>query len=132
MFLTLVWPFIVPVTTNVVGNQLIYCSYSASVAVANKSLNYWYFVAAILTLLDIFVVLMWLNAMYCFVLSLRIKYDGSINRKNCVMRTISIVSFDSIKNIKILPLLDFFCLILTQFGILFVLGLRIKHYDSKN
>ena len=61
-----------------------------------------------LTFLDIFVVFMWLNAMYCFVLSLRIKYDVSINRNSCVMRTISIVSFDSIENHKYYLCLGFF------------------------
>ena len=39
----------------------------------------------------IFFVLMWLNSIYCFVLSLRIEYDDSKNQNNCVMRTISIV-----------------------------------------
>ena len=36
-------------------------------------------------------VLMQLNTIYCFVLSMRIKYDDSKNRNNCVMRKSSIV-----------------------------------------
>ena len=45
----------------------------------------------LLPLLDIFFSSMWLNYMYCCVLSLRIKYKYSKNWNNCVMRTISIV-----------------------------------------
>ena len=39
----------------------------------------------------IFFFSMWLNLMYCFILSLRIKYYDSKNQNNFFMRTISIV-----------------------------------------
>ena len=54
----------------------------------------------LLTLLNIFFVSMWPKFMYCFVLSLTIKYDDSKNQNNCVMTTISIMIFIRWKNLN--------------------------------
>ena len=78
-----------------------------------------------------FFLLMWLNSIYCFVLSLRIKYDNSKN-KTFIMGKFSSVVFDSIENHKFYLCLILFILVWLNLFYCFVFSMRIKYDGSKN
>ena len=98
---TLGWLYTVPLKNKVERKPTIYRSGSAFFTIANEFTTYWSFSALLLPVLDTFVIFMWLDSVYKIVLSMKIKYDKSRNRNNCVMRIISIVV---LVRSKIIPL----------------------------
>ena len=96
------------------------------------SKNVWSFRDSLLTLLYIFIFLVWLNLIYKIVLSLRTKYDDSRNRNNLVMEQFQSWVFIRSRITTLTFAWYFFRFYVTQFSTLFVSSLRIQYDNNKN